>query len=89
MCREQMAMYRREAQSGQFFTMKLFQLDAAKAIYAWPLYATPVRAADAILGAWRSGVRHEIRLANYAIVAVESKSKLKESEVVWFYPRVS
>jgi hypothetical protein len=41
---------------------------------AYPYSETQVRAADAILAAWRSGVRHKIRLANYAIVAAESKS---------------
>ena len=40
---------------------------------AYPYSETQVRAADAILAAWRSGVRHKIRLANYAIVAVENK----------------
>jgi hypothetical protein len=34
---------------------------------ASPYSETQVWAADAILAAWRSGVRHKIRLANYAI----------------------
>ena len=48
-----------------------------------------VRAADAILAAWRSGVRHKIRLANFAIGAVQSKKQLNGSEILSFNPRAS
>ena len=54
-----------------------------------PYSETQVRAADAILAAWRSGVRHKIRLANYAIGAVESKKQLNGPEVLSFNPRAS
>lgn len=33
--------------------------------------------ADTILAAWRRGTRHRIKLANYAIDAIEKKSPLK------------
>ena len=54
-----------------------------------PYSETQVRAADAILAAWRSGVRHKIRLANYAIGAVESKKQLNGREILSFNPRAS
>jgi hypothetical protein len=47
-----------------------------------------VWAADAILAAWRSGVRHKIRLANYAIGAVEGKKRLDGRELLSFNPRL-
>jgi hypothetical protein len=56
---------------------------------ASPYSETQVRVADAILAAWRSGVRHKIRLANYAIGAVESKKQLNGSEILSFNPRAS
>ena len=43
-------------------------------------------AADAILAAWKSGVRHKLRLANYGIIEVERKP---EGEAVSFYPKIS
>jgi hypothetical protein len=45
------------------------------------------RAADAILAAWRAGVRHKIRLANCGILAIERSAPRKE--LLSFYPRVS
>jgi hypothetical protein len=56
---------------------------------ACPYSETQVRAADAILAAWRSGERHKIRLANYAIGAIESKKQLNGSEILSFNPRAS
>jgi hypothetical protein len=34
--------------------------------------------ADVILAAWQGGVRHRIRLANYAIVAIEQRRQKQE-----------
>ena len=56
---------------------------------AYPYSETQVWAADAILAAWRSGVRHKIRLANYAIGAVKSKKQLNGRETLSFNPRAS
>jgi hypothetical protein len=56
---------------------------------AYPYSETQVWAADAILAAWRSGVRHKIRLANYAIGAFESKKRLNGREILSFNPRAS
>jgi len=56
---------------------------------AYPYSETQVWAADAILAAWRSGVRHKIRLANFAIGAVESKKQPNGSEMLLFNPRTS
>jgi hypothetical protein len=56
---------------------------------AYPYSETQVWAADAILAAWRSGVRHKIRLANYAIGAVESKKQLNGREILSLAPRAS
>ena len=56
---------------------------------AYPYSETQVWAADAILAAWRSGVRHKIRLANYAIGVVESKKQLNGREILSFNPRAS
>jgi hypothetical protein len=56
---------------------------------AYPYSETQVWAADAILAAWRSGARHKIRLANYAIGAVESKKQLKGRESLSFNPSAS
>jgi hypothetical protein len=56
---------------------------------AYPYSETQVWAADAILAAWRSGVRHKIRLANYAIGAVEGKIQLNGRELLSFNPRAS
>jgi hypothetical protein len=47
------------------------------------------RAADAILAAWQSGVRHHLRLANSAISAIERKPVSAGIEQLSFYPRVS
>ena len=56
---------------------------------AYPYSETQVWAADAILAAWRSGVRHKIRLANYAIGAVEGKIQLNGRDLLSFNPRAS
>ena len=56
---------------------------------AYPYSETQVWAADAILAAWRSGVRHKRRLANYAIGAVESKKQLNGRETLSFNPGAS
>jgi hypothetical protein len=56
---------------------------------AYPYSETQVWAADAILAAWRSGVRHKIRLANYAIGAVEGKKQLNGRELLSSNPRAS
>jgi hypothetical protein len=56
---------------------------------AYPYSETQVWAADAILAAWRSGVRHKIRLANYANGAVESKKQLNGREILSLAPRAS
>jgi hypothetical protein len=56
---------------------------------AYPYSETQRRVANAILAAWQSGVRHQIRLANYGIAAIEQKMKPAEMEQVSFYPRVS
>jgi hypothetical protein len=44
-------------------------------------------AAATIVAQWRAGVRHKIRLANYAINAVEKNTETRDH---WesFYPRV-
>jgi hypothetical protein len=56
---------------------------------AYPYSETQVWAADAILAAWRSDVRHKIRLANYAIGAVEGKKQLNGRGLLSFNPRAS
>jgi hypothetical protein len=52
---------------------------------AYPYSEKQSVAADAILGAWRAGVRNKIRLANYAIIAVERKP---DRELVSFHPKI-
>jgi ribosomal protein S7 len=44
-------------------------------------------AAEAIITAWQGGVRHKIRLANYAIRAVETRAA-EPTQVQSVYPRV-
>jgi hypothetical protein len=56
---------------------------------AYPYSETQVWAADAILAAWRSGVRHKIRLANYAIGAVEGRKRPNGREILSFNPHAS
>jgi hypothetical protein len=55
---------------------------------AYPCSESQRRAANAILAAWQSGVRHRIRLANCGIAAIE-QMKPTELQQVSFYPRVS
>lgn len=52
---------------------------------AYPFSETERACAYVILDAWRAGVRHPIRLANYGIVAT---GKRKPDPVPSFYPRV-
>jgi hypothetical protein len=40
---------------------------------AYPYSETQVRAADAILAAWRSGVRHKVRLATTRLARSRAK----------------
>lgn len=58
---------------------------------AYPYTETQVKAADAILAAWRAGARHRIRLANIGILAIQQAqaSQPKKTYVWSFYPRVS
>ena len=58
---------------------------------AYPCSETQVKAADAILVAWRAGARHRIRLANVGIMAVQqARASLPKKTDVWsLYPRVS
>jgi hypothetical protein len=49
-----------------------------------PLHKTEKACAQIILMVWRAGNKHKIKLANYAIVAVERMPPPLES----FYPRV-
>jgi hypothetical protein len=56
---------------------------------AYPYSEKQRRAADAILAAWQSGVRHQLRLANSAISAIEQKPASAGTEPVSFYPRMS
>jgi hypothetical protein len=56
---------------------------------AYPYSESQEKAANAILAAWRLGVRHRIRLANIGINAVMRKSELRPPEQESFYPRVS
>jgi hypothetical protein len=55
---------------------------------AHPYTETQEKAADAILSAWRAGVRHPMRLANCGIVAIEKK-QTRQADLGSFYPRVS
>ena len=55
---------------------------------AYPYSETQVRTANAILAAWRSGVRQKIRLANIGINAVVRKQEPRQIEQESFYPRV-
>jgi hypothetical protein len=52
---------------------------------SYPYWETQIKAADAILVAWRAGVRHRIRLANVGIVAVQqaigARASIKQGEV--------
>lgn len=57
---------------------------------AYPYSETQVKAAGAILVAWRAGARHRIRLANIGIMAVERARATRPTESAWsFFPRVS
>jgi hypothetical protein len=46
---------------------------------AYPYSETQVRAADAILAAWRSGVRHKVRLATSRLARSRAKSNRMEA----------
>jgi len=45
---------------------------------AYPFSEVERACAYVILSAWKGGVRHRIRLANYAIVAIEQRSQKQE-----------
>jgi hypothetical protein len=45
-------------------------------------------AAEGIMAAWQGGVRHKIRLANYAIRAIETGVAEPADKIASFYPRV-
>jgi hypothetical protein len=47
------------------------------------------QAAREIIARWRAGERHKLRLANYAIVAVENKVTRIPERANPFYPRAS
>jgi hypothetical protein len=47
------------------------------------------QAAHEIMAQWRAGVRHKLRLANYAIVAVENNFLRMSVRDSPFYPRAS
>jgi hypothetical protein len=47
------------------------------------------QAAHEIMARWRAGVRHKLRLANYAIVAVENNFLRMSVRDNPFYPRAS
>jgi hypothetical protein len=53
---------------------------------AFPFWQTERACAQIILMQWRTGTRHKIKLANYAIVAVEN-AQTKPSLVEVIYPR--
>jgi hypothetical protein len=52
---------------------------------AYPFSEVERTCADVVLEAWRAGVRHRIKLANYAIVAIEKKKAAPG--LPSFYPR--
>jgi hypothetical protein len=49
---------------------------------AYPYSEIQKEVADVILTAWRSGVSNRIRLANYAIVAIERKKASPQLPVI-------
>jgi hypothetical protein len=51
---------------------------------AFPYSETERTCAQIILMTWKAGIRHRIKLANYAIVAIEQK---KPPPLKSFYPR--
>jgi hypothetical protein len=53
---------------------------------AFPYSETQRTCAHVIMEKWRAGVRHPIRLANYAIVAVEQGPR--QENIRSLYPRV-
>ena len=59
---------RKELDSALKIVMDYLELKGAVDDY----YAVQKRAADVILSDWRRGVRHPVRMANSAIVAVEN-----------------
>jgi hypothetical protein len=56
---------------------------------AYPFSETQEVCAETILQSWRLGVRHRIRLANDAIMAIENRRAPLEGSLRSFYPRVS
>jgi hypothetical protein len=49
---------------------------------AYPYSETQVRAADAILAAWRSGVRHKVRLATTRLARSRERTEWKRDVIV-------
>ena len=52
---------------------------------AYPFSEVEKTCARVILDGWKAGIRHRIRLANYAILAIEQKTA--STELPSFYPR--
>jgi hypothetical protein len=52
---------------------------------AFPFFQTERVCTHVILSSWRAGVKHRIKLANDAIVAIEKKKPVPQPS---FYPRV-
>jgi hypothetical protein len=55
---------------------------------AFPLSETRRICAEAILVAWRKGTKHKLRLANSAIVTMETKAATSPPNLQSFYPRI-
>jgi hypothetical protein len=55
---------------------------------AFPFSETQRKCAHIILEKWRAGVRHRVKLANYAIVAIEQGPTPTQETLHSFYPRV-
>jgi hypothetical protein len=56
---------------------------------AFPFSETQRQCAHVILDKWRAGVKHRIKLANYAIVAIEQNHAPAQGTLHSLYPRVS
>jgi hypothetical protein len=56
---------------------------------AFPFSKTQCKCAHVMIEKWRAGVRHRIKLANYAIVTVEQARAPAEGPLHSFHPRVS
>ena len=56
---------------------------------AFPFSETQRKCAHVILDKWRAGGKHRIKLANYAIVAIEQGRAPPQVTLHSLYPRVS